>query len=49
MQPFTDLQLSQAMCLARFLACSADRIPDERWVLVRRLAVVAQADHYFRF
>ena len=41
MQPFTNLQLAQAVCLARLLAeCDSDRIPDERRVLVRRLAVV---------
>jgi len=40
MQPVTNLQ--QAVCLARLLAnYDADRISDERQVLVRRLAVVA--------
>jgi hypothetical protein len=42
MQPFTNLQLAQALCLARALAENdADRIPDERRLLVRRLALVA--------
>ena len=42
MQPFTDTQLAQAACLARFLVdYDADRIPDERRFQVRRLAVVA--------
>ena len=27
MQPFTNLQLTQALCLARFLICNADSIP----------------------
>jgi len=40
MQPFTNLQLTQALCLARFLICNADSIPDERRIQVRRLAVV---------
>jgi hypothetical protein len=39
MQPFTNLDLAQAVCLARYLVCNADSIPDERQVLVRRLAV----------
>jgi hypothetical protein len=41
MQPFTNLDLAQSVCLARLLAYNADSIPDERQVLVRRLAVVA--------
>ena len=40
MQPFTNRQLAQAVCLARFLVEHADCIPDERQVLVRRLAFV---------
>ena len=36
MRPFTNLQLAQALCLARLLAnYNADCIPDERQVLVR--------------
>ena len=42
MQPFTDIQLAQAVCLARFLADYA-RIPEGRKIQVRRLAVVATA------
>jgi hypothetical protein len=42
MQPFTNTQLAQAMCLARVLVHYDEvRIPDERRFLVRRLAVVA--------
>jgi hypothetical protein len=42
MQPFRNLQLAEVVCLARLLAdYDTDRIPDERRVLVRRLAVVA--------
>ena len=37
-QPFTNLQLAEAVCLAR--ALYADAIPDERKIEVRRLAVV---------
>jgi hypothetical protein len=40
MQPFTDIQLAQAACLARLLADYA-RIPEGRKIRVRRLAVVA--------
>jgi hypothetical protein len=41
MQPFTSLQLAQAVGLARFLADYDERrIPDDRRFLVRRLAVV---------
>ena len=40
MQPFTDIQLAQAVCLARLLADYA-RIPEGRKIQVRRLAVVA--------
>ena len=40
MQPFTDIQLAQAVCLARFLADYAC-IPEGRKIQVRRLAVVA--------
>jgi hypothetical protein len=43
MQPFTNIELAQAVCLARFLADYAC-IPEGRRVLVRRLAVVATAD-----
>ena len=44
MQPFTNLQLAQALCVARVLAdYDAVCIPDERRVLVRRLAVVVNA------
>ena len=39
MQPFTDIQLAQAACLARLLADYA-RIPEGRKIQVRRLAVV---------
>ena len=39
MQPFTDIQLAQAACLARFLADYAC-IPEGRKIQVRRLAVV---------
>jgi hypothetical protein len=39
MQPFTNTQLAQALCLALALV-NYDSIPDERLVLVRRLAVV---------
>ena len=42
MQPFTDIQLAQAVCLARLLANYA-RIPEGRRFSVRRLAVVADA------
>ena len=42
MQPFTDIQLAQAVCLARLLADYA-RIPEGRKIQVRRLAVVADA------
>ena len=42
MQPFTDIQLAQAACLARLLADYA-RIPEGRKIQVRRLAVVAAA------
>ena len=40
MQPFTDIELAQAVCLARLLADYA-RIPEGRKIQVRRLAVVA--------
>jgi hypothetical protein len=41
MQPFSNLQLAQAVCLARFLAdYGQSRIPAERQFLVRRLSVV---------
>jgi hypothetical protein len=40
MQPFTNLQLAQAVCRARLLAYGADSIPDERTIQVRRLTVV---------
>ena len=40
MQPFTDIQLAQAACLARLLANYAC-IPEGRRFSVRRLAVVA--------
>ena len=44
MQPFTNIQLAQAVCLAMLLAGRDDaRIPSERRFLVRRLAVVANA------
>ena len=42
MQPFTDIQLAQAVCLARLLA-DYGRIPEGRRFSVRRLAVVADA------
>ena len=42
MQPFTNLDLAQAVGLARFLADYA-RIPEGRRIQVRRLAVVAAA------
>jgi hypothetical protein len=42
MQPFTDIQLAQAACLARLLADYA-RIPEGRKSQMRRLAVVAAA------
>jgi hypothetical protein len=42
MQPFTNIQLAKAVCLAQLLAGRDDaRIPNERRFLVRRLAVVA--------
>jgi hypothetical protein len=41
MQPYTATQLALALGLAQFLAeYDADRIPDERKIQVRRLAVV---------
>jgi hypothetical protein len=41
MQPYTATQLALALGLAQFLAeYVADRIPDERKIQVRRLAVV---------
>ena len=44
MQPFTEIQLAQAVCLARLLAAYNEaRIPEGRRIQVRRLAVVAQA------
>ena len=44
MQPFTNIQLAQAVCLAMLLAGRDDaRIPNARRFLVRRLAVVANA------
>jgi hypothetical protein len=44
MQPFTNIQLAQAVCLAQLLASRDDaRIPNERRFLVRRLAVVPAA------
>jgi len=38
MQPFTNLRLAEAVCLAR--ALYAGDIPDDRQIQVRRLAVV---------
>ena len=44
MQPYTATQLALALGLARFLAdYDAGRIPDERKIQLRRLAVVAAA------
>jgi hypothetical protein len=50
MQPFTNLQLAQAVGLARLLAdYDALSIPEESRVLVRRLAVVADAATVAKF
>ena len=44
MRPFTNLQLAQALCVARVLAdYDAVCIPDELRFLVRRPAVVVNA------